>query len=221
MERPWAHDQVARRAPVPDDFAALSAILMKLHRCKLVSIPTALTALLVASPAPAAPPTAQSADWVAHDLSIGLHNLPRRYSCDELRLKIRDVLLLLGARQDLKVLPARCELGSRSPVVRVQVAMPELAERTSKRGMVNAAAAIVRLEPGHPASLTAADCDLMRQIKAALLAPISRHVVNFNLACSALSPSGLRFSLSVQTLKPLERGARVADEVEPLIKRPD
>lgn len=195
---------------------------MKLHRSKLLFILTALAPLLAAYPAAAAPMTAQAASWVAYELSVDFHNLPRRYSCDELRFKVRDVLLVLGARPDLNVLMARCELGSRSPIVRVQFVMPELVERTSKRGVVvDAAAAIVRLEPGHPASLYATDCELMRQIKDGLLAPMARRVVSFNLACSAASSSGARFNLSVQTLKPLDGGARVADEVNFPLKRPN
>jgi hypothetical protein len=120
---------------------------MKLLRSTLVFVLTALAPLLVVYPALAAPLEAQPAAWVAYDLSVALHNLPRRYSCDELRSKFRDVLLVLGARTDLKVLIARCELGSRSPFVRVQFVMPELLERTSKRGgVMDAAAGIVRLD---------------------------------------------------------------------------
>jgi len=195
---------------------------MKLHRSRLMFILTALTPLLVAHPALAASLTAQPAAWVPFDLSVDLHNLSRRYSCDELRSKFRDVLLVLGARPDLKVLIARCEVGSRSPPVRVQFAMPELVERTSKRGIdVEATTAIVRLEPGHPASLSAADCDLMRQMKDRLLALLNRRVVSFSLACSAPSSNGQRFNLSVQTLKPLDGGTRVADEVKLPLKQPN
>ena len=192
------------------------------QRSRLVSILTGLTPLLMADPPLAAPLTAEPAAWVPFDLSVVLHNLPRRYSCDELQSKFRDVLLVLGARQDLKVLTARCELGSRSPFVRVQLTMPGPIESTSKRGVVGgAAAAIVRLEPGHPQSLYAADCELMRQIKDGLLAPLSRRVLSFNLACSAPSSNGPRFNLSVQTLKPLDSGAHVADQIKLPLKQPN
>jgi len=193
---------------------------MKFYTSSIMLILSALTPPLAAAPTPAAPLTVQPASWVAHDLKIGLFNLPQRYSCDDLRYKFRDMLLALGARPNLKVLTARCELGSRSPEVRLQFSMPELAERASKRGMVvDSAATIVRLEPGHPASLHATDCELMRQIKDRLLAPLSQRVMSFNLACSAPPSRGARFSLSIQTLQPLEGGARVADEREPPLKR--
>jgi hypothetical protein len=193
-------------------FAALfRRTSMKSHRSRPVFVLTLLTPLLIVYPAPAAPLKAQPAAWVAYNLGVDLHNLPTRYSCDDLELKVHDVLLALGARPDLKVLISRCESGSRSPIVRVQFAIPESVERTSKRVGMEAAVAIVRLEPGHPPSLSPADCELMRQIKDRLLAPMSRAVVSFNLACSALSSSRPSFNLSVQTLKPLDGGARVAE----------
>jgi hypothetical protein len=201
-------------------FSHVACLTMKFRRVRMMSILTALTPMLTVGLAVAAPPTAQPATWVEHDLNVDLHNLPQRYSCDDLGHKFRDVLLVLGARPDLKILTARCELSSRSPIVRLQFSLPELVERTSKRGtIVQAAAAIVRLEPGHPVSLYAADCELMRQIKDKLLAPMSQRVTSFNLACSAPSSKGARFNLSVQTLQPLDGGARVADEHEAPLKR--
>jgi hypothetical protein len=178
--------------------------------------------MLAGGLAQAAPQTGQPAAWVAHDLRIDLHDLPRRYSCDDLWYKFRDVLLALGARPDLKILTARCELASRSPSVRLQFSTPEFVKRTSTRGMdIDAAAATIRLEPGHPASLNDADCELMRQIKDRLLAPVSQGIVSFNLACSAPPSRRGRFNVSVQALKLVNSHARVAEERDPLPKRRD
>lgn len=186
---------------------------MKFHGSKLLLILAALMPMRTVGLA--APRPAQPAAWVAHDLSLDLHNLPLRYSCEDLQHKFHDVLLVLGARPDVKVLTARCELRSRSPSVRLQFATPELVERTSRSGLViDAAAAIIRLEPGHPASLNEGDCELILQMKDRLLAPIARRVISFNLACSAPPSRGPRFTLSVQTLTPLDSGARVAEEHE-------
>jgi hypothetical protein len=187
---------------------------MKFRSRKLMLILAALTSPLAIGSA------AQPAAWVAHDLKIDLHNLPGRYSCDDLSRKFHDVLLVLGARPDLKILAERCERGSRSPNVRVQFSMPELVKPTQTRGMANdATAAIIRLEPGHPASLNEADCELLHQIKDRLLAPLSLHVVSFNLACFAPPSRRAHFNVSVQTLKPLDNQSRVAEEHEPLLKR--
>ena len=193
---------------------------MKSRSCKLMLILAALTPLPAFGSAQAAPQAAQPAAWVAHDLNIELHNLPGRYSCDDLSHKFHDVLLVLGARPDLRILTVRCERGSRSPSLRLQFSLPELVKPTSSRGMaVDATAATTRLEPGHPASLNETDCELLHQIKDRLLAPLSLHVVSFNLACFAPPSRRAHFNVSVQTLKPLDNQARVAEEREPLLKR--
>jgi hypothetical protein len=185
-------------------------------------IVSALTLILAAGLAQADPQTVQPAAWVVHDLSIDLHYLPRRYSCDDLWYKFHDVLLVLGARPDLKILTARCERGSRSPSVRLQFSTPEFVKRTSTRGIgIDAAAATIRLEPGHPASLNDADCELMRQIKDRLLAPVLQRIVSFNLACSAPPSRGGRFNVSVQALKPVNSRARAAEDRDAPPKRLD
>ena len=200
---------------------------MKFHSRQLQWILSAWTAMFAIGLALAAPPTAQSpgsqpATWVEHDINLNLYNLPRSYFCDELRQKFRDVLLVLGARPDPNVLTSRCELGSRSPSVRVRFSMPQTSESTAKGGTaVEASAALVRLEAGHPVSLEATDCELLRQIKDGLLAPISHQVMTFNLACSAPASKRARFSLSVQTLQPLVGATRVADERALPLKRLD
>ena len=180
----------------------------------------ALTSPLAIGSAQATPQAAPPAAWVAHDLNIDLHNLPGRYSCDDLSHKLHDVLLVLGARPDLKILTVRCERGSRSPSVRLQFSMPELVKPTSSRELfIDATAATIRLEPGHPASLNETDCELLHQIKDRLLSPLSLHVVSFNLACFAPPSRRAHFNVSVQTLKPLDNQSRVAEEREPLLKR--
>ena len=181
---------------------------------------TAWVPMLAVGLPPAAPPATQPVTWAAHDVNIRLYNLPQRYSCDDLHRKFVDVLLVLGAHPDPKVLITRCESGSRSPGVRLQFSLPEITEHASTRGVAVAATAVtVRIEPGHPVSLQAADCELMRQIKDGLLAVVSQQVVSFNLACDAPASRGARFNLSVRTLQPPGSGARVANELEPPLRQ--
>lgn len=193
---------------------------MRFHRRRLTLILFALTAMFAMNIALTAPPTTQPPTsrplfWAARDINLSLHNLPRSYFCDELRQKFRDVLLAVGARAEPNVLASRCEAGSRSPSVRSRFSIPELVANGVQNGTVGeTATALVRLEPGHPVSLDATDCELMRQIKDGLLAPLSQHVVTFNLACSAPPARGPRFSLTARTLQPLVTNARVADERE-------
>jgi hypothetical protein len=181
-----------------------------------------LTSMPATGLAQAAPQTVQPAAWVSHDLSIDLHYLPRSYSCDDLWRKFHDVLLVLGARPDLKILTTRCERSSRSPSVRLQFSTPEFVKRTSAREIrIDAAPATIRLESGHPASLNDADCELMRQIKDRLLALVSQRIVSFNLACSAPPSRRGHFNVSVQALQPVNSSARVAEKRDALPKQLD
>jgi hypothetical protein len=147
----------------------------------------------------------QPAVWIKHDIVLHLENLPQRYSCDELWYKFHDVLLRLGARQNMQILAYRCEsvLGviARSPSVHLQFEMPEAVQGSAVRWSdMQAQPRTVRLEPGQPASLDASDCELLRQIKSALLPALSDPVVGYHLACQATATSHHGFSLSVQAL---------------------
>jgi hypothetical protein len=211
--RPRRHIRVASaRSSEVEVVALLMRANMKFYSFGLVLILTALTPAYPAGPTPATLQAAHPAAWIAHDVIVDLYNLPRRYSCDDLREKFHDVLLALGVRADVTVLASRCELGSRSPSVRLHFSTPERVQRASTLGavVIDVAAPIIHLEPGYPASLTDADCELMRQMKDRLIVPISRGVLSFNLACSAPPSRGKSFSLSVQAFESLDNGARVA-----------
>lgn len=158
---------------------------------------------------PSAAPLAasQPAVWIKHDIVVHLENLPRRYSCDDLWYKFRDVLLKLGARPNMQILAYRCEsvLGviARSPSVHLQFEMPEAVQGADVRWAdMQAQSRTVRLEPGQPASLNPSDCELLRQIKGALLPALSDHVLGYHLACQAAPGSQQAFSVSVQALIP-------------------
>src|ERR1700753_2209419 len=46
--------------------------------------------------------------WQRHALIVDLQSLPRRYTCDELWYKFRDVLLAVGASSRMKIMPYEC-----------------------------------------------------------------------------------------------------------------
>lgn len=162
--------------------------------------------------------------WLKHDLVVRLQNLPKRYSCDDLWYKFRDVLLAIGARPNMQILAYRCEsvLGvlARSPSVHLQFETPELATGAQLRWSdFQARPSTVRLEPGQPHSLDTSDCELLRQIKAALLPAVSDRVVGYHLACQAPPADQPKFSLSVQVLTPASAGdTRVASRSDPTPK---
>jgi hypothetical protein len=152
--------------------------------------------------------------WAAHDLIVRLDHLPQIYSCDDLWYKFRDVLRAIGARPDLKILAYQCgpKLGSLafSPKVHLYFFIPEtVAHAHAHHADLNAAPETVRLTPGHPPSITAADCELLRQIKNGLLAVLPDQVLSFNLACGAI-PTRWPFNVSVEVLTSVEGEGRVA-----------
>jgi hypothetical protein len=176
------------------------------------------------APTPAVQLAGQPAAWRHHDLIVSLRNLPKRYSCDDLWYKFRDILLAMGARRDTKILVYQCgeRAGklARSPKVHLQFSTPELlADSQARRADIKAASQTVRLAPGHPASLQESDCELMRQIKDELLPEITKRTVSFNLACPAQASSRSAFHITVQTAIPLTGTPRTGTEAGPLPKR--
>jgi hypothetical protein len=169
-----------------------------------------LVALVAAASAraaePASPPQYPAwATWMQKDLIIKLDPLPKRYACNALWYKFRDVLLAMGAKPGLTVLVYPCEgkadLASRDPSVHLQFSMPELLPRAvAGWAQFKAAPRRVELGPGHPASLDAADCDLLRQMKGALLQSLAQRVDHADLVCQLANASAKGFSLDVEAL---------------------
>ena len=185
-------------------------------RCLFLAV-TALTCSLLSwvAKANSVVQPSRAATWRPYDLIVDLHNLPQRYSCDDLWYRFRDVLLAIGARPDVKILAYRCERSladgnARSPRVHLQFFMPELlAASQAKWAELEATPTTVRLAPGNPASLLSTDCELLRQMKDGLLASVSQRLVSFNLACAAPQSIRAPFSVTVQALTPSGTSARV------------
>lgn len=162
--------------------------------------------------APARP--GQPAVWTQHDIIVAFDHLPEIYSCDDLWYKFHDVLLAIGARPDMRILAYQCgkRLGqlAHSPQVHLHFFIPQAVRGSAARWAdVNVEPRTVRLAPGHPASIKASDCELLRQMKDGLLAALPERVLQFNLACEAPA-TPWPFSVSVEALKPVPGQARVA-----------
>jgi hypothetical protein len=170
--------------------------------------------------AAAAPQPGGPAEWRPHDIIVDLHNLPVRYTCDDLWYKFHDVLLTLGAGPQMEIVTYRCgpQLGelANSPSVQLRFSLPELLDTGQARWAdIDATPRTVRLTPGHPASLRDSDCELLRQLKDELLAALPDRVVSFNLACAAPRPARWPFNVTVQALTPVNTNPRVAAQVSP------
>jgi hypothetical protein len=80
---------------------------MKPGYANVVSFGLALATLSSTRAATTRPPNTPAV-WIAHNMTVDLHDMPKRYGCEDLRDKFRDELLSIGARQDLKVVPFQC-----------------------------------------------------------------------------------------------------------------
>ena len=166
----------------------------------LVLIATCVAAHAVSPAAPASTAAPAPVEWVKHDLIVDLRNLPKRYTCNDLWYRFRDVLVAIGARP-LQILPYRCEraLGSaaRSPRVHLAFEMPRALPATARGAVVPTT---IHIAAGHPQSLGVDDCDLLRQMKDTLFASLRLRVVDFSLNCQAPENARPRFGVSVQVL---------------------
>jgi hypothetical protein len=173
---------------------------------------TAVVVLTVSATAATAAERPMPAVWTPHTLIVDLRDLPRRYSCDELWYKFKAVLLTLGARSDMKILPYRCErsLGSTaySPKVQLEFSSPRaVSAKDAQWADMQAVSKSIRLEPGSPDRIDAKDCDLLDQIKSTLLPYLGDSVTGFNLACRAPQSAEPQFGLTVTALIPVSKSA--------------
>jgi len=176
---------------------------------------TAVAAHLAATASPAqadddedAPTAAAPALWVPYDLMVGLHNLPKRYTCEQLTRKFRAVLASIGARPDARILAYQCDPGignrGRSPRLHLHFELPRIIGGGTSHdagfglSATSARMQTVRLEPGSPSALDDSDCQLLRQMKRTLFSALPLHVVSYHLACLAPGAAQPGFALSLQ-----------------------
>lgn len=169
----------------------------------------ALAALLVAAPLWAATFQAeqgvepQPAVWTPREARFVYMGFTTHYSCEGLRDKVREVLLKLGARKDLKVYESGCTnpIGAPEPFPGVSIKMQVLtpAPQGSTQPVVAAHWQPVDVL-AHLNTLDAAgQCELYEQLKEKLLPLFTFRNLQFAAACvpHQLSPGGLKFKVEV------------------------
>ena len=186
----------------------------------VLSFATAVVVLTVSATAATAAERPVPAVWTPHTLIVDLRNLPKRYSCDELWYKFKAVLVTLGARSDMKILPYRCgrSPGSTAYSPKVQLEFSSLRAVSAKDAQwadTQAVSKSIRLEPGSPDRIDAKDCDLLDQIKSTLLPFLGDSVTGFNLACQAPQSTEPLFGLTVTALIPVSKSAPAVAGVSP------
>ncbi len=123
------------------------------HFAQIAGVPVFF---LFAAATPANPLMPGSAEWTRYALVVKLENLPKRYSCEILESKFRDVLLTLAARPE-NVLASQCEqfLGPNglSPEVHLQFLLPTRVRVPESRAVTVAVVRkTIELQPGRPSA---------------------------------------------------------------------
>ena len=154
------------------------------------------------APATAAPQYPAWATWQQKDLIVKLDPLPKRYTCNALWYRFRDVLTAIGAKPGMSILVYPCEgkadLAAKNPSVHLQFFMPELLPKpVAGWAQFKAAPKRVELGPGHPASLDTSDCNLLKQMKDSLLESLAQHIDHSDLACSSSGEGTKSFGLTL------------------------
>ncbi len=180
--------------------AALGRTLVRL-------LPAALVCgvLLSATAAQADEPPVQAV-WTAKPLRFTYLGFTAKYSCDGLRDKMRQILLLLGARKDLKLNYSGCSggFGRPSPFPGVSATVNVLepvGDKAPPAGteVVNAHWQPVVVAPrGEPLN-AAGDCELIEQVKSRILPLFTVRNEQYSSTCvpNQLTPGGTRLSLEV------------------------
>lgn len=174
----------------------------------LVTAGLAVTALLFGSSGLAMEKTVQPAGWDSYDMIVDLTDLPKRYSCNELWYKFRDVLWNIGARRITEILPYDCEasLGAQARSPRVHLVFSLLSPRhntpvgtASLRGQTTT----IRFRPGFPRTLDHSDCALLQQMNDTLFAALPVKVESAGFECTLHPRAHAGFGLTVQAFTPI------------------
>jgi hypothetical protein len=168
----------------------------------------AAAAIVLSAPgwAAAAEGTAPPADvgaalWTPKELTFVFQGFTSRYSCDGLLAKMRHVLVMLGARDDLKVGPYGCAspAGAPDPFPGVRIKMNVLTPAPTGGAAAGDSAASVpaqwkRIEVrlDRDPVWEAGDCELLEQIQQKILPQFTTRNVEYRSNCvpHQLSPGG-------------------------------
>jgi hypothetical protein len=136
----------------------------------------------------------QSAVWTARELSFVYLGFTAQYSCEGLRDRVTDLLLQLGARRDLDVRELPCESLGRPdafPGVRIRMSVLQPVAGHAAAGGPGAPstpAAVPahwkRIDLTSPRNgITAAECELLEQVKTDILPLFATRNVQYGSHC--------------------------------------
>jgi hypothetical protein len=165
------------------------------------------------------PDAGQAAVWKQKEFKFTYQGFTTKYSCDGLRDKVREILLSLGARKDLKVNEWGCAGNSGKPDpfpgVIVKMSVLEPADPANAAGDASPVAAHwknVTLRLDRSSVSEAGECELVEQMKQKVLPLFTTRNIDYRNMCvpHQLTPGGTRLSADVLLADPQPAGAVAA-----------
>ncbi len=182
--------------------------------CAYAAVP-ALAALPEQAATPGNP---MPAVWKEQHIDFFYRGRTAQYSCDGLRDKVRALLIDLGARRDVKVVPIGCQGGAAGsprglnlPSLNLTFSAPALPDAAAKPLHVgDLAATDARFEPFSIASdafrnMGIGDCELVEEFARQILPKLAARGVRQDIACVPHGQNGSRFLVRGEILKTLPR----------------
>jgi len=153
----------------------------------LVSVALGLVTAASGADAPLNPTDFVWGSWQHHKMTINYFGITSAYSCDALEDRVREILLLLGARKDAKVNMTGCSRGQEVPshTAWIETDFYSLvpADSASAAGAVRAYWALREINPRHPYYMDGGDCELIEQMKDLILKNFSLHEIHYSTDC--------------------------------------
>ena len=146
-----------------------------------------------------------SAQWQARTLNFSYTGITSLYTCDGLEGKVRDILLVLGARKDAKVRATGCDVGRNAPsrFAWVEAKFSSLAPGSdaSAADAVKGVWSTVEFSPTRPSYMGGGDCELMEGMREVLPKGFSLRQVQYRTTCTPHQVSLGSFAVKLEVLK--------------------
>jgi hypothetical protein len=147
-----------------------------------------------------------SASWQSHTLKFHYSGFTTHYTCDGLEEKVREILLYLGARKDLKVTTSGCAYGANrpSPFAWVEATFSSLAPvaDSSAKDAVTGRWQPFELSANRPSFMGAGECELIEQMRPTIEKGFSLRAAKYHTTCMAHQISLGDYSVSGNVLQP-------------------
>ncbi len=160
-------------------------------KASVASATAALMAIACSGVAQAQEPV--RALWKSQEIDFNYQGFTTKYTCDGLRDRVREILLELGARRDLKAAATGCEFSGRPspfPGVRLVIATPveatpeNIAKQTGAAEQFPASWRTVQLaQSGSKLRIQRGECELIEELRDHIFPKLGIRVIEDRTRC--------------------------------------